>query len=444
MPRQIGTLAWSVVALVAVLVLGLVFGLSLYPRLNAGQEVVDGLRPAFVPERVAGDTAGINMVSEIVDVADPIVNEQGGASAEVPKLVEFVSSETGLSSAAVLSTLQTEFPFLTHLLLSLPLTGVTAELSGLLAFLSTVLQATPVEVLTLLKTDFPALNQVITTLPAVTSGWENVPGTDKLTSFDGQPVRSVTEVRDYFAGDVIPAVAQNQANFERVDTYWPPVSGIPILLTVIGVLVLLFALVMMSRTSRGRVSRGEALATSTAVLLLGVLVLGLVFGLRLYPRLDGGAELISSTQPIFTQDRVAGDVAGVKMVSDITDVADPITTPDSPAAPEVGKLVGAVSATAKLPAPAVVATLQARFPHTTHLLLALPLSNVTKELPELLTFLTTTLKVSPAELQTALTTNFPALAQVITHLPAVTNGWNAVPGTEKLTRFDGSHYAPGT
>ena len=438
MPRQIGMLAWSVVALVAVLVLGLVFSLSLYPRLNAGQDVVDGLRPAFAPQRVAGDTASVNMISEIVDVTDPIVNEQGGAAAEVPKLVAFVSTETGLTQAQVLQALQTNFPYLTHLLQSLPLSAVTAEFAGLLTFLSTVLAVSPAELQTLLRTEFPALTQVITALPPVTNGWEDVPGTAKLTRFDGEQVRSVPEVRDYFAADVVPAVAQNQANFERVDTYWPPVSGIPILLTVIGVFVFLFALFMFFRTSRGLVTRGGALMSSTVVLLLGVLVLGLVFGLGMFPRLNGGAELITATQPIFTQDRVAGDVAAVKMVSDITDVAAPITTADGAAPAEVGKLVGAVSAKTKLSAPAVVATLQKQFPHVANLLQALPLSSVTTELPKLTSFLSTTLNITPAQLQDALDASFPALAQVIAHLPAVTTGWNAVPGTQQLTRFDGT------
>jgi hypothetical protein len=437
MPRQIGTLAWGVVALVAVLVLGLVFGLSLYPRLDAGQRAVDGLHPAFAPARVAGDVNAISMVSTTVDAADPIVNDRGGAAAEVPKLVAFVSARTGLPQSAVLSTLKTNFPYTTNLLTSLPLSAVNAELPGLLAFLGTVLGASPAEVQALLKAQFPALTQVITALPAVTNGWDRVPGTEKLTRFDGSPVRSVPQVRDYFGTDVIPAVAKNETNFQRVDTYWPPVRGIPVLLTVIGLLVLLFALVMMARTARGRVRGREAMITSTAVLLIGVVVLGLVFGLRLYPRLDGGAALIETSQPIFTQDRVTGDVAAIKMVSSVVDVADPIMTADGAAAPEVAKLVGAVSAKTKLPAPAVVGTLQTKFPHVTSLLLALPLSKATAEFPKLLTFLSTTLKVSPADLQTALSTHFPKLTQVITDLPAVTKGWNAVPGTQDLTRFDG-------
>ncbi len=438
MPRQIGMLAWSVVALVAVLVLGLVVGLGLYPRLNAGQHVVDGLRPAFAPARVAGDTAAITQVSKTVDVADPIINDKGGAAAEVPKLVAFVSGKTGLPPAAVLSTLQGKFPYLTNLLVSLPLTASVNELPGLVSFLSTVLKVTPAELQTLLKTQFPALTQVIGALPQVTQGWDSVPGTESLTRFDGTPVRTVPDVRNYFAGDVIPAVRANETNFSRVDTYWPPVRGIPILLTVIGLLVLLFACVMFGRSASGKVKAREALVSSTAVLVVGIVVLGLVFGLRLYPRLDGGAKLISSTQPIFTQDRVTGDVAAIKMVSSIVDATDPIMTADGAAAPEVFKLVNAVAAKTGLSGPTVISTLQARFPHVSALLLALPLNQVSAELPPLVAFLSSTLKISPADLQAALNTNFPKLSQVIANLPAVTDGWNAAPGTEGLTRFNGA------
>src|SRR5258707_12633839 len=39
--------------------------------------------------------------------------------------------------------------------------------------------------------------------------------------------------------------------------------------------------------------------------------------------------------------------------------------------------------------------------------------------------------------------NFPHLAQAITNLPAVTNGWNDVPGAAGATRFNGSPIKSG-
>ena len=65
---------------------------------------------------------------------------QGGAAAEVPKLIAFVSQKTGLSQAAVVAALQKNFPHTTALLETIPLSSVTAELPGLLAFLEKTLQ----------------------------------------------------------------------------------------------------------------------------------------------------------------------------------------------------------------------------------------------------------------------------------------------------------------
>ena len=90
--------AWVVVG-VGVGVVALVLVLSLVPRVSNGQKLLDALRPANTAARVQGDRAGITMVSAIVDTEDPIMTPQGGAAAEVPKLIAFVSQKTGLSQA---------------------------------------------------------------------------------------------------------------------------------------------------------------------------------------------------------------------------------------------------------------------------------------------------------------------------------------------------------
>ena len=244
MTRHVTTLAWGVVVLVGVLVLAIVFGLRLYPRLSGGQELLDDARPAFAAERVAGDRVGIGMVSSIVDLADPIATRKGGAAAEVPKLVAFVSSKTGLSQAEVLAALQKGFPHTTALLQAIPLEDVSAELPGLVAFLSKTLGLSKAEVAAALADNFPRLNQSIVALPTVTSGWQNVPGTEGLTRFDGTPVRSVPHVRDYFAGDVIPVLERQQKNFTRLEATWPKVNVFPPLLSTIGVIVIVFGLLM--------------------------------------------------------------------------------------------------------------------------------------------------------------------------------------------------------
>ncbi len=438
MPRRIAALAWLVVVLVGALVVGLVYGLKLPSRLDAGQRVIDGLRPGLTTNRVAGARAGVNMASAITNLADPVVTPQGGATDEIPKLVAFVAGKTGLPPAAVLAALKQNAPHTTALLQAVPLSAVNAEVLPLVNFLAGALHLSADQVLAALKANFPHLTQAITTLPAVTSGWYNVPGTEGLTRFDGTAVHSVPQVRDYFSADVIPVLEHHRTDFGRLDTYWPPVKSIPIILTAIGVIVILFGLLMMIRWSASPVKKGEARAEWSVVLLVGVVVLAIVFGTQLFPRLDGGQHLIRDASPVFQPARVAGSQAGITMVSKIVDTADPLVTPQGGGAGEVGPLLAFVSSKTGLPAAAVANALSTNFPHIFALLNAIPLTAVTAELAPLEAFLAKTLNVTQPQLLTALQTNFPRLTQVIVNLPIVTEGWNNVAGTAALTRFSGS------
>lgn len=438
LPGPFGVATWLVVFVVGALVLGLVFGLSLFPRLDAGQRVINHLKPAFVPARVAGDTPAINMVSAIVNTLDPIMTPQGGASTEVPNLVGFLSTKTGLTDAQVVSTLEANFPDLAHLLLALPLSSVTAELPGLETYLATALHATPAQVLAALQANFPGLAQSIVNLPAVTSGWDNVPGTAGFTNFDGSPIQTVPQVRDYFAGEVVPLVADNQTNFGRLADWFPPVWSIPVLLLVIGIVVVLLALVMIVRSWQGAVTASLAQAGWAVVTAVGVLVLVVVFAFQLSPRLSGGQRLVNGAKPLFTPARVAGNQAGINIISSAVDAFDPVVASNSVAAGEVLPLVTYVSDKTGIPGNQLFLALQAKFPAVVNLLQAIPLSSVTAEIPQLLSFLETTLHLTEAQLGTALQTNFPALTQALVYLPTVTNDWNDVPGTAALTRFNGS------
>jgi hypothetical protein len=427
-------LAWLVVVLVGIFVVVVVVGLKLFPRLNAAQSLIDAARPAFTPERVAGDKAAIAMVATTVDAFDPAVTAKGGAAAEVPKLVAFVSKQTGLTEAAVLSTLQQKFPHVTGLLTALPLSSVSAELPKLVTFLATTLKMTPTRVEATLKSNFPHLAQAIANLPATTGGWDLVPGLT-LTRFDGSPVRSVNQIKDYFANDVIPAVDRQQANFRALDSRGGVAFLAPLLLW-IGIVATLFGLLMAIAAAQGLPS-GAPAAAWAVVTVVGVLVEALVVGLNLFPRLNGANKLLNDLRPAFTAERVAGDRVAINMVSTAVDTVDPVVTAQGGAAAEVPKLVAFVSKQTGLTQAAVLSTLQQKFPHTTGLLTALPLSSVSAELPKLVSFLATTLKITPAHVQVALNANFPHLDQSIKHLPDVTGGWNGVPGLT-LTRFDGT------
>ncbi len=432
-----GVLQWVVVLVVGVLVVTVVLGLNLIPRLNAGQKVLNAAKPAFATERLTGARAGIDIISKNVDVADPIMTAQGAAVAEVPKLIAFVSQKTGLSQAAVVAALQKNFPHTTALLETIPLSSVTSELPGLLAFLEKTLKVSQAQLLAAMKANFPGLTQAITNLPTVTGGWNQIQNIDGLTRFDGTPVKTVPQLRTYFSADLIPVLETQKGNFDSLDGT-SSVNWIAPLLLIVGLVVIVFALGMIALNLRGPVSRGLATAGASVVLAVGVGVVVLVLVLSLVPRVSHGQKLLDALRPASVTARVHGDRAGINMVSAIVDTEDPIMTAQGAAVAEVPKLIAFVSQKTGLSQAAVVAALQKNFPHTTALLETIPLSSVTSELPGLLAFLEKTLKVSQAQLLAAMKANFPGLTQAITNLPTVTGGWDQIQNIDGATRFDGT------
>ena len=420
-----GVLQWVIVLGVGALVVTVVHALNLIPRLNGGQKLLNAAKPAFASQRLQADLAGINIISHDVDLADPIVTPQGGGAAEIPAVVAYVAKKENISAAQALALMQKTFPHTTALLGAVPLSSVTAELPKLVAFLSTTLKLTPAQLLAALNTNFPALAQAINNLPTVTNGWEQIPGLDGLTRFDGTPVRSVPQLRDYFKDDLIPAVASQQKNFQSLDGT-SSVSWIAPLLLIIGIVVILFAAVMIVRNYSGSTGRREAIATAAVVPIVGVVVVGVVLAISLIPRVSNGQKLLNGLAPAFTKQRVIGDRAGIKMVSTIVATENPIMNAAGGAAAEVPKLIAFVSSKTGLSQAKVLAALQTNFPHTTALLEAIPLSAVTAELPKLTAFLAPAV---PA---------VPRLAQTITAAPLVTGGWDNVPGTAGTTRFNGT------
>jgi hypothetical protein len=428
-------LSWLVVALVGVFVVAVVAGLSLFPRLNAAQRVLDHGGPVFQQDRVAGDRAGITIISHAADTLTPIVTPRGGAAAEVPALVAFVSKQTGLSKPAVLAALTKNFPHTTALLEAIPLSSVTSEIPGLVTFLAAALHTTPTQVLAALKTSFPDLYQSITQLPYVTNGWYNVPGTANLTRFNGTPVRTVPQVRTYFSADVIPVLEDQRTHFDALAGDGGVSFLAPLLLTV-GIVVIIFG-VAMALFARKRLPKELAAAGWSLVTAVGAAIVVVVLVLSLFPRLDGGQSLLDQATPAFNATRVQGDEASVAMVSHVVDFAAPAVTPQGGGAAEVPQLVAYVSKQTGLSQTAVLAALTKNFPHVTALLEAIPLSAVTSEIPGLVTFLASALHTTPTQVLTALKTSFPDLYQAITQLPYVTNGWNNIPGTAGLTTISG-------
>ncbi len=430
-------LQWVVVMVVGVVVVTLVLGLGLISRLDDGQKVLNAARPAFTSQRVAGARAGINIISQDVNMADPIGTAHSSGASEVSKLIAFVSAKTGLYQAEVLAALKKNFPHVTALLQAIPLSSVAGELPALFAFLEKTLHVTQAQLLAALQTSFPALTQSVANLPAVTSGWDNVPGTAGFTRFNGAQISTVPQVRSYFSSDVIPVLEAQRRNFASLDGT-STLTWIAPLLLIIGIVVILFAALMIVLQLRGHVPRALSLASAAVVPVVGVVVVALALILALVPRVSHGQKLLDALRPVNTGARVHGDRSGINMVSTIVNMEDPIMTPRGGAASEVPTLIAFVSTKTGLSQAEVLAALNKNFPHVAALLQAIPLSAVAAEFPALFAFLEKTLHVSEAQLVAALKTSFPGLTQSIVNLPPVTSGWNSVPGTAGFTRFNGA------
>ena len=84
------------------------------------------------------------------------------------------------------------------------------------------------------------------------------------------------------------------------------------------------------------------------------------------------------------------------------------------------------------------AMLKKDYPHFNGVLTSMPLAEVSAELPKLVHYLGTVLVMTPDQVDHMLQTDYPKIYQVIVNLPKLTAGWDAIPGTEKLTRSDGT------
>jgi len=169
---------------------------------------------------------------------------QGGAAAEVPKLIAFVSQKTGLSQAQVVAALQKNFPHTTALLQTIPLSSVTSELPGLLVFLEKTLHVSQAQLVAALQQNFPALAQSIINLPTVTNGWDNVQGIGNATRFNGTPIKTVPDVRTYFSSDLIPVLETQHGNYWTLMTI-STINFIGPLVLIVGIIVILYGVLML-------------------------------------------------------------------------------------------------------------------------------------------------------------------------------------------------------
>jgi hypothetical protein len=424
--------AWLGVALVGLAVAALVLALSLIPRLSAGQRVIDAAKPAFADQRVAGTRAGVSMLSQYVDLVDPLMTARGGGYGDVRAFVRLIGRRMGLSSAQVRKILHREAPHTEALMRALPLTGVADEVSRLTAYLAKALTVSEDELAATFEQDYPHLTELLTTLPDVTDSWYDVPGIDGLTRVGrGKPVRTVPGLRKYLRDDLVPLTADHKEHFQRLAGRGG-IGYIPKLLLLAGLALFGYGLLQARRatvTAPGRRSWSFIVAG-------GALLVALVIGGQLFPRLGGGQKLISDFEPVFAQKRVKAVTIGMDTLHDAIGFADPIMTPGGGAAAETPRLYSVVADRTGRKPGAVRRALSRRVPRTVALFDALPLTKVAAEVPRLLRYLSRALHLPQAKLVARLRRHAPALTQALLTAPPVTAGWTAMPGTGDLTRFD--------
>lgn len=173
------------------------------------------------------------------------------------------------------------------------------------------------------------------------------------------------------------------------------------------------------------------------VALLGVIVVILVVSWQLFPRLGAAQALVDDLNPAFKVERVTGDRGGIEMVSAATDTVDAMMYRNGAVA-EMPGLIDFIAQQSGHSVDDVKVLLRNDFPHIYGFLTSLPLTEVSAEMPKLVHYLGTVLFMTQSQVEHMLETDYPKTYQVIVNLPKLTAGWSAVPGTEGLTRFDGS------
>lgn len=425
--------AWFGVALAGLAVMALVFALSLIPRLPAGQRVIDSAQPAFTDARVSGTHAGMATLSQYVDVVDPLLTRRGGASEEVERLIGYVERKLGISSDQVRKILRREAPHTEALLRALPLAGAAAEIPRLTTYLATIMGMPEEELAAILERDFPRISQSLAGLAHASETWYDVPGIDGLTRLSAdKPVRTVPGVRKYLRDDLVALTVAHKEDVQGVAGSGG-IGYIPFLLLALGGGLLAFGVLGVRRSRKappGKLSWSVVVAT-------GVLLLVIVVAGQYFPRLSGAQEAVGALAPVFTEDRLRGTANGVDTIHEAIALGTPLMTPLGGAAREAPQLYRFVAQRTGRRAADVRSALRRRAPRTIALLSAIPLTEVAQELPGLLGYLQKALRMSRAEVVAALRERAPALAQALLTTPDVSRAWNAIPGTARMTRFDG-------
>ena len=428
------SIAWLGVSLIGLAVVGIVLGMSMLPRLTNGQQLLDAAGPAFTDTRVAATRSGTEVLSQYVDVVDPLLTARGRGARESRSLVRLVRRELGLSSEQARRILRREAPHIEALARALPLEGVAAELPALTSYLATTLTMSEDELAAVLERSYPQIAQMLTALPIVVGAWYDVPGIEGLTRVAGdKPVRTALGLRKYLRDDLVARISQHG---DRVDDLGARggIGYIPIMLLIGGGVLIVGGLLLAARAATaapGRPAWG-------VVALTGIMLVLLVVVAGYFPRLAGGEKAVAGLAPVFTQERVRGAATGFDTIHEAILLGDPLMERRPGAASDASRLYRFVGQRTGRSAGDVRRSLRRRAPQTIALLDALPLQTVAREVPRLVRYLARALRRSRARTTSLLRRRTPRLARSLLAVPPVTAGWNAIPRSSEMTRFDGS------
>ena len=185
---------------------------------------------------------------------------------------------------------------------------------------------------------------------------------------------------------------------------------------------------------KGLLSTGASRAW-LGVAFAGLAVVLLVLALSLIPRLSAGQRVIDAAEPAFSDERVAGTVAGVNLISKYVDVADPLLTRRGGASREVRSLIRLMRRKMGLSTAQVRRILRREAPHVEALTRALPLDGVADEVPTLTSYLAVILGMTEEQVGATLEQDFPRISQSLTALRNTSDAWYDVPGIDGLTRL---------
>ena len=428
------SIAWLGVSLIGLAVVGIVLGMSMLPRLTNGQQLLDAAGPAFTDTRVAATRSGTEVLSQYVDVVDPLLTARGRGARESRSLVRLVRRELGLSSEQARRILRREAPHIEALARALPLEGVAAELPALTSYLATTLTMSEDELAAVLERSYPQIAQMLTALPIVVGAWYDVPGIEGLTRVAGdKPVRTAPGLRKYLRDDLVARISQHG---DRVDDLGARggIGYIPIMLLIGGGVLIVGGLLLAARAATaapGRPAWG-------VVALTGIMLVLLVVVAGYFPRLAGGEKAVAGLAPVFTQERVRGAATGFDTIHEAILLGDPLMVRRPGAASDASRLYRFVGQRTGRSAGDVRRSLRRRAPQTIALLDALPLQTAAREVPRLVRYLARALRRSRARTTSLLRRRTPRLARSLLAVPPVTAGWNAIPRSSEMTRFEGS------